>query len=116
MAGITLASVVMIYAPVALAGETYGNALVLGGGGPVGEAWESGVIAGLADRGIYLSRMDRIIGTSAGAIVGARLAMGMTPEQLTEQTLTRFEGAPPAPTQNLFRLPIFRFWSAGWRN
>jgi len=116
MAGITLASLVMIYAPVAIAGETYGNALVLGGGGPVGEAWESGVIAGLADRGIYLSRMDRIIGTSAGAIVGARLAMGMTPEQLTEQTLTRFEGAPPAPTQNLLRLPIFRFWSAGWRN
>src|SRR5277367_3698931 len=85
MVGMTLVSLVMIYGPVAIAGETYGNALVLGGGGPVGEAWESGVIAGLADRGIYLSRMDRIIGTSAGAVVGARLAMGMTPEQLTQQ-------------------------------
>jgi len=42
MAGMTLASLVMIYAPVAIAGETYGNALVLGGGGPVAEAWESG--------------------------------------------------------------------------
>jgi len=99
MAGMTLASLVMIYAPVAIAGETYGNALVLGGGGPVAEAWESGIIAGLADRGVYLSRMDRIIGTSAGAIVGARLAMGMTPEQLTHQALIRFEGAPPVPTQ-----------------
>ena len=99
MAGMAFASLVMIYAPVAIAGETHGNALVLGGGGPVGEAWEAGIIAGLADTGIYLSRMDRIIGTSAGAIVGARLAMGMTPEQLAQQTLTRFEGAPPAPTQ-----------------
>jgi NTE family protein len=99
MAGMTLAWLVMIYAAVAIAGKTYGNALVLGGGGPVGEAWESGLIAGLADRGVYLSRMDRIIGTSAGAIVGARLAMGMTPEQLTQQALTRFEGLPTAPTQ-----------------
>jgi NTE family protein len=99
LAGITLVSLVMIYEPVAIAGETHGNALVLGGGGPVGEAWESGVIAGLADRGIDLSRMDRIIGTSAGAVVGARLAMGMTPEELTQQALIRFEGPPPAPTQ-----------------
>jgi NTE family protein len=99
MVGMTLVSLVTIYAPVAIAGETHGNALVLGGGGPVGEAWESGVIAGLADKGVYLSRMDRIIGTSAGAVVGARLAMGMTPEQLIQQSLTRFEGAPPAPTQ-----------------
>ena len=99
MVGMTLVSLVMIYGPVAIAGETYGNALVLGGGGPVGEAWESGVIAGLADKGVNLSPMDRIIGTSAGAVVGARLAMGMTPEQLTQQALIRFEGPPPAPTQ-----------------
>ena len=109
MVGMTLASLVTIYAPVAIAGENYGNALVLGGGGPVGEAWESGVIAGLADKGIYLSRMDRIIGTSAGAVVGARLAMGMKPEQLTQQTLTRFEGPPPSPTQKLPPPPDLSF-------
>ncbi len=95
----TLTGLFMICASVTAAGKLYGNALVLGGGGPVGEAWESGVIAGLADRGIDLSRMDRIIGTSAGAIVGARLAMGMTPEQLTQQALTQFEGAPPSPAR-----------------
>src|SRR5277367_4698679 len=42
MVGMTLVSLVMIYGPVAIAGETYGNALVLGGGGPVGEAWGVG--------------------------------------------------------------------------
>ena len=76
-----------------------GRALVLGGGGPVGEAWQSGVIEGFADKGIDLSRVDRIIGTSAGAIVGARLASGMTPEQLAQEALKRFEGPPPPPTQ-----------------
>ncbi len=33
MVGMTLVSLVTIYAPVAIAGETHGNALVLGGGG-----------------------------------------------------------------------------------
>ena len=51
------------------------KALVLGGGGPVGVAWEAGVLAGLADEGVDLSTPDRIIGTSAGSLVGARLAL-----------------------------------------
>ncbi len=49
------------------------RALVLGGGGPVGVAWEMGVIAGLAEAGVDLCTADRIVGTSAGAIVGAQL-------------------------------------------
>jgi NTE family protein len=65
----------------------------------MGEAWESGVIAGLAEKDVDLSRADRIIGTSAGAIVGARLASGMTPTQLAQASLKRFEGPPPPPTQ-----------------
>ncbi len=38
------------------------RALVLGGGGPVGIAWESGLIAGLAEAGIDLSRADFFVG------------------------------------------------------
>lgn len=76
-----------------------GHALILGGGGPMGEAWESGVIAGLAEKHVDLSRVNRIIGTSAGAIVGARLASEMTPEQLAQAALERFEGPPPPPTR-----------------
>jgi NTE family protein len=52
------------------------RALVLGGGGPVGRAWESGLAAGLLAQGIDLGGADLIIGTSAGAIVGAELALG----------------------------------------
>jgi NTE family protein len=52
------------------------RALVLGGGGPVGIAWESGLIAGLAQGGVDLGKADFTLGTSAGSFVGARLALG----------------------------------------
>lgn len=52
------------------------RALVLGGGGPVGVAWESGLVAGLAQAGVDLGRADFTMGTSAGSFVGARLALG----------------------------------------
>ena len=54
------------------------RALVLGGGGPVGIAWEAGLLAGLAEGGVDLGTADLIVGTSAGAFVGARIAMGKT--------------------------------------
>src|ERR1700733_6918012 len=55
------------------------RALVLGGGGPVGVAWESGLAVGLAAAGVRLGDADFIVGTSAGSIVGSRLALGMDP-------------------------------------
>jgi NTE family protein len=57
------------------------RALVLGGGGPVGVGWESGLAVGLAAAGIELGAADLVVGTSAGSIVGARLALGMDPAQ-----------------------------------
>jgi NTE family protein len=65
------------------------RALVLGGGGPLGIAWETGLLAGLAAGGIDLSRAEFILGTSAGAFVGAQLAMGRSPRKLVEALLTR---------------------------
>jgi len=53
------------------------RALVLGGGGPVGIAWETGLALGLASRGVELGQADRIVGTSAGSVVGAQLAAGL---------------------------------------
>jgi NTE family protein len=52
------------------------RALVLGGGGPVGIGWESGLAVGLADGGVDLAAADAIYGTSAGSFVGAQLALG----------------------------------------
>ncbi len=58
------------------------RALVLGGGGSVGIAWETGLVAGLADEGIDLRLADKIVGTSAGSFVGAELASGRTPAEM----------------------------------
>ena len=58
------------------------RALVLGGGGPVGRAWESGLAAGLLLQRIDLGGADLIIGTSAGAIVGAEIALGLSLDAL----------------------------------
>lgn len=49
---------------------------MLGGGGISGRAWEVGVLAGLRDHGVDLDGADHVIGTSAGAIVAAQLALG----------------------------------------
>lgn len=60
------------------------RALVLGGGGPVGIAWETGLIAGLAESGADISGADWILGTSAGSVCGALLATGRRPAQMLE--------------------------------
>ena len=45
--------------------------VVLAGGGLAGIAWELGVLVGLREAGVDVRVWDRIIGTSAGSIVGA---------------------------------------------
>jgi NTE family protein len=58
------------------------KALVLGGGGITGIAWELGVIAGLAESGIDLTSADLVVGTSAGSIVGAQILGGTSIQDL----------------------------------
>src|SRR5688572_16254076 len=63
------------------------NALVLGGGGALGIAWEIGLLSGLMEEGIDVAGADLIIGTSAGSVVGTQIALGKTLEELmAEQT------------------------------
>ncbi|TMF00384.1 MAG: patatin-like phospholipase family protein [Chloroflexi bacterium] len=59
-----------------------GAALVLGGGGITGAAWEIGMLAGLHAAGVDLSKADAVIGTSAGAIVGAQILSGVPIDEL----------------------------------
>ena len=66
------------------------RALVLGGGGITGIAWEWGILAGLASAGTPLSDADLVVGTSAGSVVGAQVANGLDPAERYEAQL-----APP---------------------
>lgn len=63
------------------------TALVLGGGGITGIAWELGVLAGLAEAGVELSTADLVVGTSAGSVVGAQLRSGVDLEALYARQL-----------------------------
>ena len=83
-----------------------GRALVLGGGGVTGIAWEIGMLAGLADKGLVLSAADLVVGTSAGSVVGAQIRSGASIEQLYEQQLEDASGEIAA---RMSPLTILRF-------
>lgn len=61
------------------------RALVLGGGGVTGVAWEYGVLEGLRRAGVDLTGADTVLGTSAGAAVGARITTGSLEAAYDEQ-------------------------------
>ncbi|WP_204058783.1 patatin-like phospholipase family protein [Microbispora corallina] len=77
------------------------RALVLGGGGPVGIAWEAGVVAGLAEAGVDVRVADLVVGTSAGAVVGAQVAAGLDPRTMYEAQLAP-PGSEPFPRPTAF--------------
>jgi NTE family protein len=64
-------------------------ALVLGGGGAAGQAWQIGIIAGLAEAGLDLTEAaDLVIGTSAGATTAAQVRSGMPAAELLAAVLS----------------------------
>jgi NTE family protein len=64
-------------------------ALVLGGGGAAGNAWEIGVIAGLAEAGLDLTEAaDLVVGTSAGATAAAQVRSGVPAAELLASVLS----------------------------
>jgi NTE family protein len=64
-------------------------ALVLGGGGAAGNAWEIGVIAGLANAGLDMTEAaDLVIGTSSGATAAALVRSGIPPAELLASVLS----------------------------
>lgn len=63
------------------------RALVLGGGGVTGIAWELGIIAGLHDGGVDLRTTELVVGTSAGSVVGAQITSGVDLEALFKAQL-----------------------------
>jgi NTE family protein len=59
-----------------------GRALVLGGGGVAGVAWETGLLLGLREAGLDLSQADVFVGTSAGSVVAAQVTSGTPLDEL----------------------------------
>ena len=81
------------------------KALVLGGGGITGIAWESGVLAGLIDSGILVNHADKILGSSAGSYVGSILANGQNMKTYYEQLANNRDNADNAQLDpSLFEL------------
>jgi NTE family protein len=75
-----------------------GRALVLGGGGLSGIAWETGILAGLAAGGADVTTADYVLGTSAGATVTAQIGSGLPITELFDrQTVPALQSAELAP-------------------
>ncbi|QIH99155.1 patatin-like phospholipase family protein [Rhodococcoides fascians A21d2] len=61
------------------------RALVLGGGGVAGIAWQTGVLLGLAESGADVTDAEMLLGTSAGSSVAAQISSGATLAELFER-------------------------------
>ncbi|WP_433796877.1 patatin-like phospholipase family protein [Actinoplanes sp. CA-252034] len=69
-----------------------GKALVLGGGGVTGVAWEIGMLHGLAERGVDLTDAGLFVGTSAGSSVAAQVLSGVPLKDLFDAQLAEATG------------------------
>lgn len=89
------------------------RALVLGGGGITGIAWEIGMLHGLAQAGVDLTGADLVVGTSAGSVVGAQVTNGATTEQLYGRQLAPLGTHGPEPSFAIGRAVTAQWvWSA----
>ena len=71
------------------------TAIVLGGGGITGIAWEVGVLARLLEAGIPLGDADLVVGTSAGSVVGTTLRLGGIADAYAEHLVPVPAGSTP---------------------
>jgi NTE family protein len=73
------------------------KALVLGGGGVVGIAWETGLLTGLVAGGVPVLDTDLIVGTSAGSTVAAQITSGLDLEELFRRQVDHTLQVPELP-------------------
>ena len=82
-----------------------GWGLVLGGGGSVGSAYIAGTLQALNEFGLDARSAGLVVGTSVGAIAGARIRLGDRPEAL----LSLAEATPDESGQ-------YRHFEPAWEN
>src|SRR5260370_38236057 len=68
------------------------KALVLGGGGVTGVAWELGMLTGLAEHDADLSDAELVVGTSASSVVGVDLRSGVSLAEVYQAQLAPAAG------------------------
>jgi NTE family protein len=90
-------------------------ALVLGGGGLTGIAWTTGLLHGLAECGVDLTGAGVIVGTSAGAAVGAQVATGRPLDELLAAQLAEATAEIAAEIDLDVLIPIFGTMAGGGR-
>ena len=73
------------------------RALAMGGGGTLGVAWETGLLAGLEGEGVSFGNADLILGTSAGSIVGSTIARGVSAHMMAEMQMAAARQAARSP-------------------
>lgn len=74
--------------------------LVLGGGGVIGMGYHAGSLKALDEFGIDVATADVIVGTSAGAVMGAYLAVGWTPGDFVDYANGRHPDVVKDETSN----------------
>ncbi len=74
------------------------RALVLGGGGPVGRAWEVGILKAFQDAGVDVNRADLMVGTSSGANLATQIRSGMNVSSLYDTLMATGNSPPPPPS------------------
>lgn len=89
------------------------TAVVLGGGGVAGIAWQTGVLHGLADAGVDVTSpewSDMLLGTSAGSTVAAQVTSGVPLGELfarqTDPSLQIEEPRPDVTMEELDALLV----------
>ena len=101
----------MVYA----VGRAKKVALVLGAGGPIGHAFHAGLLKALESKGYDPRQVSLVVGTSAGAQVGALLRAGMSASDMYARATGARMTCEGATIAAHFRRPEFgspRRW--GW--
>ena len=86
-------------------GDVSERCLVLGGGGVAGIAWMTGLLRGLQERDVDVDNFGTVLGTSAGAAVGAQVYGGCSLDQLYQRQVDPDQQVDElVPTVSLNRL------------
>ncbi|GAA1223204.1 patatin-like phospholipase family protein [Kitasatospora nipponensis] len=88
------------------------RALVLGGGGVAGIAWEIGVLTGLAEQGVDVTGADLVVGTSAGSTTAGQLASGLPLGELFERQADPARQYPELTPTHLTIAELMEIWGA----